>query len=457
MKTIYKSFIALGLAVLVTACDFTDLDPTDKVGENNIFSSVSALEQAVTGAYSQMSLRTTIQVSAVLSDDVYKGGQNGGAGDNSYQWTYSAATGDHNNLWLKYYTVIDMANRILDGVEAVPAVTEDEIKGKNNSIGTAMFIRAYLSFELLRYFSDFEKGNSYGVPYMLKPITLETPGRDNVDKCFELIIKDLEECLPLLSQNTPSDPAYVSKTAVKALLARVYLYQKKYDNAYQWASDAIKDKPFAGLSNYEAIWSDESNEDVILKLRKLSGEETIGTIFFSADNSSAFEPSTELIESFDPADIRLATFIGDGVDREGVKVKRVNKYKGTSENVGLADQKLLRSSEMVLIMAEAKTQTGDLQAANNWLNQLRAERIQDWTSTNYTSKEELLQEVLLERRRELCYEGHRFFDMRRFAQPIFKRLINKTLKVDDHLRIMPIPLSEMQGNPVIAEQQNPGY
>jgi len=219
----------------------------------------------------------------------------------------------------------------------------------------------------------------------------------------------------------------------------------------------LKEKPLAGRDNYAAIWSDESNDDIIFKLKKASGEEFIGTMFFSADNSSAFEPSTELIQSYDNADIRLTTFIGDGVDREGVKVKRVNKYKGTPENVGLADQKLLRSSEMILIMAEAKMQTNDLDAANNLLNQLRAARIEGWDMQKYASKDKFVEELLLERRRELCYEGHRFFDMRRYNIPIYKPVIKKTLEVDNYRRIMPIPLAEMQGNPVIAQQQNPGY
>ena len=60
------------------SCSFTDLEPTDKVGDKEIFSSVTTLEQALTGTYSKMSMKTTISVSAVLSDDVYKGGQNGG-------------------------------------------------------------------------------------------------------------------------------------------------------------------------------------------------------------------------------------------------------------------------------------------------------------------------------------------------------------------------------------------
>lgn len=456
MKKIVNYIFAAGMMISASSCSFTDLEPTDKVGDKEIFSSVSTLEQALTGTYSKMSMRKTISVSAVLSDDVYKGGQNGGAGDDSYQWTYSASTGDHNDLWSSYYSVISMANRVITGSTGVTPANDSETKIKNNCIGSALFIRAYTYFDLLRFFSDFEKKDGYGIPYSKEPVVLQTLGRNTVAECFIDIKEDLETALSLLSQVTSDAPDYASQTAVKALLARVYLYERNYDKAYEYASGVLAQNPIASIDEYADIWSDESNKEIIFELKRLSGEETIGTIFFSADNSSSFEPSTELINSFNNDDVRLHLFIGDGVDRDGVPVKRVNKYKGTTENVGLADQKLLRSSEMLLIMAEAKAYT-NLTDGNELLNQLRAARIVGWENKEYTTKEELLNEILLERRRELCYEGHRFFDMRRFNLPIYKPMINKTLDVNDHHRIQPIPLSEIQGNPVIAKQQNSGY
>ena len=456
MKKILNYILATGMMLSAASCSFTDLEPTDKVGDNEIFSSVTTLEQALTGAYSKMSLRTTLSVSAVLSDDVYKGGQNGGAGDDSYQWTYSASTGDHNSLWSSYYATISMANRIITGAAAISPVNEAETKTKNNCIGSALFIRAYTYFDLLRFFSDFDKKDSYGIPYSTERVVLETLGRNSVAECFTLIKEDLDTAIPLLSQQTPENPGYASQLAAKALMARVCLYERNYGDAYTYAAEVLAQKPIADREDYASIWSDESNQEVLFELKKMSGEETIGTIFFSADNSSAFEPSTEIIECFDESDIRLQVFIGDGVDRDGVPVKRVNKYKGTKENVGLADQKMLRSSEMLLIMAEAKAYT-DVPEANRLLNQLRKERISGWVDQNYATQTELLEEILLERRRELCYEGRRFFDMRRFEKPIYKPMIDKTLDVDDHRRLMPIPLSEMQGNPVIAKQQNAGY
>lgn len=456
MKTLYRALCIGGMALMTASCNYTDLQPTDQIGDDMIFSSVAALEQTVTGAYAQMSAKQIIRVTAVLSDDVIKGGQNGGAGDDTYQWTYTASTGEHTDIWSKEYNVINQVNRILKGAESVEPITDEEIARKNNSIATAKFLRAYNSLELLLFFSDIENEDSYGIPYVTEPVVLETPGRNTVKECFDFMIQDLTEARPLLSQVTPDNPAYVSQTAVDALLARIYLYKKDYGKAYQYADAALQQKPFATMNEYADIWSDVSDADIIWKLKRLVGEETIGTIFWSADNSSSFEAAPELINAFPAGDIRLNLFVGDGVDRDGVAVKRVNKYKGTEANVGLADGKMLRASEMQLIKAEAIAYT-DLDKANDLLNELRRERIQGWVNQNYATFDEFIEELLLERRRELCYEGHRFFDMRRFGKSLYKPVIKKTLEAGNFRWLMPIPLSELQGNSVIAEQQNPGY
>ena len=65
---------------------------------------------------------------------------------------------------------------------------------------------------------------------------METLGRNSVAECFAAIKKDLETAIPLLVQVTPDDPAYASQAAAKALLARVYLYERNYDKAYEFAS-----------------------------------------------------------------------------------------------------------------------------------------------------------------------------------------------------------------------------
>lgn len=456
MKKFHKYIMSATLAFFAASCNYTDLNPTDQIDDSMIFSSVEALEQTVTGAYSRMSVKAMISVADILTDDVIKGGQNGGAGDDTYQWTYTTSIGDHANIWSSYYKVMNEINRILKGADSVVPGDDAEEASKKNSIGTAKFLRAYNTLQLMLFFSNIEDESSYGIPYTKEPIVLQTPGRNTVKECFDYMIEDLEDARPLLSAQTPENPAYASQTAVDALLARIYLYRHDYTNAYNMAKSVLAVVPVADMDSYAKIWSDESNADIIWKLKRFSGEETIGTIFWSGDNSSSFQPSEEIKSAYDEADIRKDIFLGEGPDREGVIVGRVNKYKGTAA-VGLADGKMLRASEMKLIMAEAKARTENgLAEANNLLNEFRAERIENWSNVNY-SQDEILDEILLERRRELCYEGHRFFDMRRFGNDMEKPIIGKTLEKGNHRWLLPIPLAELQANPVIAKQQNPGY
>ena len=151
------SHIIIGIAAVMgfTACDFTDLTPTDKVGDSQIKTDVSTLKQSLNGVYSKASWTVTIGLTATLSDDVIKGGQNGGAHDDSYKWTYSASTGDHNDLWASYYSVIAEANNFLENAEGVKAETEADKATLNDIKGNAIFLRSYYYFDLLRFFADF--------------------------------------------------------------------------------------------------------------------------------------------------------------------------------------------------------------------------------------------------------------------------------------------------------------
>ena len=216
--------------------------------------------------------------------------------------------------------------------------------------------------------------------------------------------------------------------------------------------------PIASISEYPNIWIDRSTKEVLFSINRTANDERLGNEFFWDDKSSLFEASQEIINSFDPADTRLALFIDDGLDRDNVPVKRIIKHKGATAKVGLVNEKMLRSSEMLLIMAEAKANlAGGMGEANSLLNQLRKNRITGWTDKPYSTKEEFMAQINLERRHELCYEGHRWFDLRRWNLPITKGLISKTLEVNDYHRIYPIPLSELESNPTIAKQQNKGY
>lgn len=90
--------------------------------------------------------------------------------------------------------------------------------------------------------------------------------------------KDLETAIPLLVQVTPDDPAYASQAAAKALLARVYLYERNYDKAYEYASAVLAQNPIAAMNEYGALWTDESNKEVLFELKNFQ-EKRLSVLF----------------------------------------------------------------------------------------------------------------------------------------------------------------------------------
>ena len=115
---------------------------------------------------------------------------------------------------------------------------------------------------------------------------------------------------------------------------------------------------------------------------------------------------------------------------------------------------------MYLIRAEAKAETGDLTGAAADLNTLRAARINNYTNATFATKGDVIDAIMLERFKELPYEGHRFFDAKRRNLPITRLAVDAqgtalTLPAGNFRFILPIPNTEIQANPLIT--QNPGY
>lgn len=444
----------LALAGLFQACEsYTELDPSDMVGNNQAFKDVTSVNRVMTGAYSIMSLRESMGVSEYIADDLVQGSDAGGAGTNLFGWTY-VDDGESGNIWSRQYRIINNANRILHQSASVTPKNEEEEKILQNAFGQAYFLRAYAHFELLRFFSDFSDDEALGIPYVSYPHVLGFPSRDKVGECYDYMMKDLDKSYNLIPE-TQSNKAYATRSAVQALRARICLYHKQYVHAYVYATDALRMNPMESAEDFSKIWDDKTDDGVILKLPRAQGQSQIGSLFIGGDNSSIFRPSLKYMNVYPEKDIRSSVFFGKGPDRSGNIVDRVHKYSGTSSNIGLNDEKVFRSAEMKLIEIETLIHQDRLEDANKELNLFRTQRISEWNQVNYT-KDQIINEILLERRRELAFENHRFFDLRRYKLPIV-RDNGKTLDADHFRMLMPIPKSELQANENIRNQQNPGY
>lgn len=453
MKLIHILTLAGGVFCLsLQSCDYTDLSPETFVGEKEAFRDVESVGKVVTGTFGLVSLRTSMGISEYIADDVVQGGDAGGAGTNLYAWTY-ADDGESSAIWGGQYSIINNANRIIHKGGKVSVSGDAEQKKLNNHLGQAYFLRAYAHFELLRFFSDFQDQDALGIPYVTYPHVLGLPPRDKVSDCYDYLMDDLETAYELI--NNESNKAYATLAAVQALRARISLYRQDYARATAYASEALRIVPMESVEKFADIWSDKTRDGVIFVLPRFKGNSEIGGLFVGSDNSNVFGPSEAYMANYSNEDTRKNVYFGTGPDRGGSIVDRVHKYIGSPSNIGLNDEKVLRSAEMKLIIIESYARRNYLAEANRDLNDFRRLRIKNWTNQSYDSAT-LLEEILKERRRELAYENHRLFDLRRYKKSI-KRDSGQELSADHYRMIMPIPKSEIQANENLKGQQNEGY
>ena len=174
--------------------------------------------------------------------------------------------------------------------------------------------------------------------------------------------------------------------------------------------------------------------------------------------------SQQLVDLYSADDVRTSVLI-TGTTKSGAPATIVNKYPNAT-NSDRDNLKVIRLSEVYLVAAEASL-PDDEPGALNYLNLLVSMR--DPGFAGYASGgAQLLNDIVQERRKELAFEGNRLFDLNRLKLPIMRidnagaipagqNNINLTIPYADYRRIYPIPLSEIQANPNIAGQQNPGY
>ncbi len=434
------------------------------VGPETAFSSVDNVHKAVVGVYGKASLRSKLGVVEYIADDCVQGSDAGGAGSDLATWVYSATSGDASSIWSHYYGIINQANRVLYYGPKVETTTEEDEASLNTSLGTAYFFRAYAHFELLCLFSDFTDPEAAGIPYVSHYHVTGNPAREPVEDCYEQIMTDLGRAVELIEMDSPSLTAsisadnsvgYVSKSAVNALRARVSLYRGDYVPAYIYAASVLNETNITPIEDVNNMWLDKSNEGVIFKLSRPAGSSTIGSLFVGGDYSSVFRPSNDLRALYSEEDIRTDIFMQYGRDRAGSGAWMVGKWFGEASDIGRVDEKMFRSEEMLLIAAEAlvKRDAADAVAATALLNELKAERYEDYSNQTFS---DVMSEVIAERRLELAWEGHRLFDARRLGVDLKRE--GKSIAHDDPRLILPIPQAEIDANSNINDSdQNYGY
>jgi starch-binding outer membrane protein, SusD/RagB family len=469
---IYKLFFSTIFFLSLFSCKkVIDVKETDFIGGDIALKTVANTEQGIIGAYAGMNIEMSILLNATLSDEVKKSEFYNAATTHEWQYTSTDITiRDNFTAFNLYYTLIDRVNRVLQALPTAEAKVPADEALRSRLKGEALFIRAFCHFELFRYYSGSADPGGLAMAYMEVPSLLPQE-RITVGPYFQKLNADLAEAKNLVP-NGLTDILRANKLAVSGLQARVALYMKDWANAITYSTEYINALPLATSAEFPGIWTDANNSESAFKLKRtasLGGK--IGNLFRGTSASASnigtvtWMPSDKLWNSYDQTnDIRFASYFKDepALATAGRPSHIIKKYAGTAygtpgENV--ADAKVFRTGEMYLIRAEAKAETTGAAASD--LNALRAARITGYTDETFASKDALITAIIQERSKELAYEGHRFWDLRRRGLPV-ERLASDApttnavvLPAGNFRFLLPIPNAEIQANQLI--QQNPGY
>ncbi|KAA2240730.1 RagB/SusD family nutrient uptake outer membrane protein [Chitinophaga agrisoli] len=457
--TIRYSAVLLSLCVL--SCNKQlDLQPSDTIDASKAYRTVADLNGGLLGAYAGLSDNTIYAVS-LTSDEITLPNENGtGGGVASYRWQIDPSSTTITAPFTELYIVINRANQALAAVDKVTAKPDEEpLRAQYH--GELLALRAFCHFELLQNFAEAYEPNALGVPFMDSSV-ISKPSRQTFGEVMGRIMADLQTAKGLIPADF-TDDTRITPAAVAAIQARAALYAKSWNDAATFATEAIQAMPLAAKADFSGIWTDTKETEVLWKLKKTADDDFMGKLYYN-NEIVLYAPAFELINQFDKTnDVRYAAYIlFDNTRGAGKSQYLVNKYMGSDDALGLADIKLFRTGEMYLIRAEARAENNDLTGAAKDLNDLRAARITGYTPQAFASKDALITAIYTERYKELAFEGHRLFDLRRRDMPVTREPADATnalgavlLKPGQKGYAYPIPDAETKANKNM--QQNPAY
>ena len=461
--TIKNMIVTTVLFLSLASCEksFLELKPPTSLTPEFALATEADLQVALRGAYSGLKStalygRSLMVLGDMMADNTYQSALNTNRYTNFNLYNYLVTDGDVAGLWNASYTVILRANNIINSPIADNANIQ-QIKGE------AYAIRALAYFNLVRYFGSpyTADPSKLGVPIITTYQADLKPERAKIADVYTLINKDLTQAYTLMTKFTNS--SQFSKYSAKALQAKVYLTMGDKTNAKTAALDVITNSGFTAISSaaHTGYWAGVApRTDKVETLLEISFDavannafDALSYIYLQSGNYGDMLCSSELYDLFETADIRKSLY-ATGI-RGGLASVFVNKYSSFTGDH--SDTKVIRMSEMYLIAAEASYPSNTADALK-YVNEVTSRR---GATAIASSGSALLEAIITERRKELAFEGERYLDMQRLQRNIArsKNYPAAALSIDftNYRRIMPIPQGELDANPSIKSQQNPGW
>jgi hypothetical protein len=487
MKKINIIITVLGILLLASCEDFLDVKPSNYAAAETSITNANDAKVAMNGLMRKMTDEDYYGREFVIYGDA-KGGDfairsQGRGSDFYYSFNHSATTGTASWYWSYIYHCILQANNLILNIEKI----EEEGNGSTTLSeykAQALTARAMMYFDLVRLYGkpyNMDKA-SYGVPLVLEPLDASAqPTRASVEEVYTQILKDLTDAAPLLSKSVLK--GFLNYYANKALQAKVNLFMDKYTEALAAAEEVILSGKYSLYANdkWVSSWSAPFGSESIFELAIYPAEADLGRYSLGyyllrlnkvTGAAGWFMASDYFLARLgaDPTDVRRG--IMDYDETSSTRFGSCQKYagvdmKGDKGTASAVNVKVIRLSEIYLLAAEAalKLPTPDKAKAAGYLNAIRKRAPALAPATDLTVTIDM---IVDERSKELFAEGHRFFDLIRLNRPIEfnDEFISPAVQIPHREKIidrtfykivLPIPKAELDANPAIREQQNPGY
>lgn len=453
--------IALLLGMMLTSCnDFLDITPTGKV----IAQTGKEYRALLTYEYKYFpedrglaTLRSdeiTLDKASTTTDDQASYLDIWAWNDLNQQNTTSAFG------WRRYYHAIYIANYVMENKDKITEATAAEV---NQMVGEAYMMRAYCHFLLANLYAEPYKtqyeesqcnpATTRGIPLQLKANVNDVLSCSSLETVYQQVLSDIEEAKKYLNVETWEEGYnYRFNTlSADALKARVCLYMGDWQGALDAAKvviekhDDLEDltKSSSKLpNNYQSV------ENIVALERVMTSQ-----------YASIGKPNNDLLAKYRAGDQRKSKYF------KQVTASSANLLKGGKDELRCS----FRSGEAYLIAAEASAELageqGDASAnevhlndARTYLKTLMAKRYASSRYTVYAAELDdmdqagLLQAIYDERERELAFEGHRWFDLRRLNQPAMTKTFLEntyTLEQGDSRYTLRFPTEAVEANPGI--------
>lgn len=492
--------IMLTISICFVSCkeEFLNVTPNHSLSEDDFYKSEDDFNQSVIAVYGDLQkyiLKAHLMEEGRSDNTTYDNNLDGGSLTGSVQLAYmdqfkmTSSASIVSNAWTTIYSAIKDCNIPLAHLKTASIDKNVAL----NIEGQLRFLRGYFLFTAVRYWGD--------IPLITQPIiTAEDAfriSRAPVEDVYKQIINDVKFADSVLpAKYTGADIGRITSGAAKTLLANIYMTQKNYAVAEKYLREIVNSQEYSLLPNYADIFnpSNKNNKESIFEVQFKEGSEGESSDFMyqfaplgsrgillvgPGEGDGLNLPTLNMVDSYELGDLRKDISIGY-IIRGTDTVYYINKYKhDTDPNFSRTpdDWPIYRYADVILMLAEAINEQGYRTGEPfDLLNQVRNRAgLHSLTSINVPNQTIFRDTLLHERRVELAFENHRWFDLLRTGKAIEVmtaygkvEMANPTTpvrpmvpyddnsyKIDTHNLVYPIPVDELNKAPNLV--QNPGY